>query len=154
MIALRKTGRFGWVRLGILLLCLSTAVGESRAEDFRLQAQLIWGTNDEHSPNPDFKAVDARLRKKLQMFKWQNYFEVNRHEIVAPAKKAKRIQMSTKCVVEVTNLGDSTVEMKLIGEGKQVTRQRHKFAPGESFVLASDDKNDTAWFVVFSLPKR
>ena len=39
---------------------------------------------------------------------------------------------------------------KLYGQGKMVVRKTQKIKAGELLVLAGDDKNDTAWFVVLS----
>jgi len=66
----------------------------------------------------------------------------------------KRVRMSEKCEIEVENLGDSTVEVKLFGEGKMVVRKKQALPTGELLVLAGEDKNDTAWFVVLTPGER
>jgi multidrug efflux pump subunit AcrA (membrane-fusion protein) len=62
--------------------------------------------------------------------------------------------MSAKCEVEVENQGDSQVEVKLFGEGKMVVRKRQALKAGELLVLAGDDKDNNAWFVILTLAKR
>jgi hypothetical protein len=41
--------------------------------------------------------------------------------------------------------------VKLYGKGKLTVRKTQKINRSELLVLAGDDKNDTAWFVVLSL---
>ena len=62
--------------------------------------------------------------------------------------------MSDQCEIEVQSLGNASVELKLYGQGKMVVRKTQKIKAGELLVLAGDDKNDTAWFVVLSLIER
>jgi hypothetical protein len=56
-------------------------------------------------------------------------------------------------------LDDSTLEIKLFGEGrltKTVRQSVQALEKGELAVLAGDDKDNyaDAWFVVISVPKR
>ena len=63
--------------------------GETRlqAATFKLQVQLLWGTSDDHSPDPKHKMVEADVKAKLKELplKWSNYFEVNRKDFEVPA---------------------------------------------------------------------
>src|SRR6266496_2936537 len=123
----------------------------SAPADLNLQAQLVWGTNNEKPDDPKLKDVDPRVKDKLRgVFKWKNYFEVNRKKFTVAASGAKKIRMSDLCDIEVQNLGSSSIEVKLYGNGKMVVRKTQKIRPNELLVLAGDDKNDTAWFVVMS----
>jgi hypothetical protein len=123
--------------------------------DLNLQAQLIWGTNGEKPAGKDLKDLDVATLKKLRaVFKWKNYFEVDRQTFPVALSSKKRVRMSSKCEVEVQNLGDSSVEASLYGEGKLVIRSKQVLKPGEPLVLAGEDKNDTAWFVVLTSTRR
>jgi hypothetical protein len=121
----------------------------------KLEVQLIWGSNEEKSPDPSHKSVEPATRKKLQnVFKWKHYFEVTRCSISVPDKKSSgKVRLSPKCEIEARSLGGPNIEVKLFGEGKYLVSKRHSFAAGESLVLAADDKEGTAWFVVLNLPK-
>ena len=120
-----------------------------------LRAQLVWGTNNDKPDDPKLKEVDQQVKDKLRgVFKWKNYFEVNRQSFTAIASAPKKVRMSDLCEIEVQNLGNSSVELKLYGKGKMVVRKTQKIKSGELLVLAGDDKNDTAWFVVLSLIER
>jgi hypothetical protein len=143
-----------WLLAAVLcFLCpqpLRAAVGE-----LNLQAQLIWGTDGDKPRDRSLKDVDASTKEKLKkVFKWKNYFEVDTQEFKVPLSSKKRIRMSAKCEVEVENQGDSQVEVKLFGEGKMVVRKRQALKAGELLVLAGDDKDNNAWFVILALAKR
>src|SRR5207247_7982185 len=117
----------------------SDAFADSKPEQLRIQAQLIWGTNDDKGKDSSYKEIDPKLRSKLQaVFKWRNYFEVNQQVVSVPVNKAKKINLSTKCEAEVLNKGGSLIEAKLYGDGKLRATQRHKMTTGETLTLASD----------------
>src|SRR5438876_10600963 len=127
-------------------------IPRSAPPDLNLQAQLVWGNNNDKPDDPKLKEVDPKVTDKLRgVFKWKNYFEVNRQKFAATASTPKKVKMSEECEIEVQNLGNSSVELKLYGKGKMVVRKTQKIKSGELLVLAGDDKNDTAWFVVLSL---
>src|SRR5262249_38416763 len=96
----------------------SLLAGDSKSE-LRFGVQLIWGTNEEKPQGKDLKEVDPRITEALKgIFKWKNYFEVTQKNIVVASKAVQRTKLSEKCEVEVQNLGNSSVQIKLLGEGK------------------------------------
>jgi len=134
---------------------LQPLVVKSAPADLTLQAQLVWGTNNDKPNDPKLKDVDPKVTDKLRgVFKWKNYFEVNRQKFTVTGAGPKRVKMSDHCEIEVQNLGNSSVELKLYGQGKMVVKKTQKIKAGELLVLAGDDKNDTAWFVVLTLVEK
>jgi len=128
----------------LVLLCLSAA-----AANLKLEATLIWGTNEPKSPNPKHKPVDEAIALKLQkVFKWKHYFVINQVDRSVPSRGSNRFVLSQKCTIEITELEGPKVEVKLIGEGKEVHKVIKELRQGEWFTYAGDDKNDTAWFVI------
>src|SRR3954469_10503123 len=114
MIILRRSFRLGVLRWCLLLLFGLAAV-ELRAEDLNVEAQLIWGTNADKSPNPSHKPVDQATAEKLRkVFKWKNYFLVHKENSVVPSRTTKQVKLSKKCAVEITELAGPKVEVKLI----------------------------------------
>ena len=69
-----------WQFLVLLLTFVSAQLGvASTPVDPRVQAILIWGTDEANPTGKNLKEVDAKLRDRLaNVFKWKNYFEVNR----------------------------------------------------------------------------
>ena len=149
---MKKLAAFRGIALaGVVVFCASSFVGRAGSTDLSLQAQLVWGTNKEKPDDPKLKEVDPSVAEKLRkVFKWKNYFEVNRQHFTVPVGSPKKVKMSDDCEIEVQNLGNSSIEVKLYGKGKLAVRKTQKISPGELLVLAGDDKDDTAWFVVLS----
>ncbi len=117
----------------------------------RVQAVFVWGTNENKPTGKNLKEVDAKLRERLaNIFKWQNYFEVNRQSTGVLAGKSQSVKLSEECSVEIKILPDNIAEVKLIGKGKTLVTRRHSLAKSDALVLAGDDKNNTAWFVVLN----
>ena len=140
---------------GAVLFCASSFLVRSGPADLNLQAQLVWGTNNEKPDDPKLKEVDPSVAEKLRkVFKWKNYFEVKRQNFTVAVGSPKRVKMSDDCEIEVQNLGSSSIEVKLYGKGKLAVRKTQKISPSELLVLAGDDKDDTAWFVVLSQPAK
>jgi hypothetical protein len=139
----------GIILLG--LLCACSVLVRSGSAELNLQAQLVWGTNKEKPDDPKLKEVDLSVAEKLRkVFKWKNYFEVKRQNLTVAPGTPKKIKMSDECEIEVQNLGNASIEVKLYGKGKLAVRKTQKISPNELLVLAGDDKDDTAWFLVLS----
>jgi hypothetical protein len=136
-------------RLGLLVLVAGFLCGPVCAADTCFEARLIWGTNDPETKDPDLKECDPKLVERLKkIFKWKHYHKVNAIEFCVPQGGSKRIALSEKCEISVRDLNQPMVEVKLYGEGKLVKRITQ--AAIECLVIAGDDKNDTAWFVVLT----
>jgi hypothetical protein len=133
--------------LALLGCVASTAV---QAAERKLEAQLLWGTDDAKSPDPNHKPVDGVLDKKLKSIplKYKHYFEVKRQGFTINDKEYTRVEMSKQCYIEVKDKGENRVTVKLFGEGKWVKRLDSPLPKGETMAIAGDDKNGTAWLVV------
>jgi hypothetical protein len=137
-----------WLGLGWGLL--QVAVGSVPAET-RVQAVLVWGTNESKPAGKPLKELDAKLRERLaNIFKWQNYFEVSRKTAGVTPSKPQTVKLSDDCSVDIKILPENQAEVKLIGKGKTIVTRRHSLTKPDALVLAGDDKNNTAWFVVLS----
>jgi hypothetical protein len=132
------------------LLLVVVGVTQSWAGDLKLQAHLIWGTNDKKSPDAGHKPAEPEVQKKLKSlpFKWENYFEVNRQHFVVAKNGNKRIAMSKECEVSVKNMGNSVVEVSLFGKGQRVGKITQTLPKGEMLVTGGNAPNFTGWFVV------
>lgn len=147
-----KTSRWQFL---ILLLGfgggLLQIVAASVPVETRVQAVLVWGTNETKPAGKSLKEVDVKLRERLaNIFKWQNYFEVSRQNTAVPSGKSQALKLSEECSVDIKILPESVAEVKLIGKGKTIVTRRHSLAKPDALVLAGDDKNNTAWFVVLN----
>jgi len=156
MIAIRLSK---WIKPLCLVAGLIVASGKTsmlHAADagspLKLQVQLIWGTNGAKPTGQDLKDVEQDISKRLRsVFKWRNYFEVARKQVSVNAEKPESVKLSEKCVAEIENLGDSSIKVRIIGEGQLFGTHKGSISPGELISIASEDINDTAWFVVLRL---
>ncbi|HXG47885.1 MAG TPA: hypothetical protein VNO52_09690 [Methylomirabilota bacterium] len=131
------------------LLTMACAPVATRAEDLKLEARLIWGTNDDTPPPQECKKLDDETAKKLtNVFKWKHYYQISKVLTNVPSRGTARIQMSKVCEIEITELQGAKVEVSLFGKGKKVNKTVENFSKGSFFTLGGDDKNDTAWFVL------
>ena len=125
---------------------------EFRAEPAvcQLEIHLVWGTNDDRSPDPKHKPVDTEVKDKLKELplKWSNYFEVTRKSVEVSATGATRVTLSEKCELEVRSLAGSKVEVTLFGKGKETLKRSQALPKGEMLVLGGNAPNSTAWLVV------
>jgi hypothetical protein len=139
----------GAARAGVIALLVLASVRAASAADIKLEAKLIWATNDQNSPDPKHKRVAPELAKWLEKhYAWKHYFLVEKKESVIAEGITGKFVMSDKCTVEVKNLGKNVVGANLIGEGKSYSKITLGLPAGESLGLAGDSRNDTAWFVV------
>jgi hypothetical protein len=138
-------------RYFLVFLFLTGSVFETLAAELKVEAKLIWATNDDKSPDPKHTPVDPAMAEKLRkVFKWKNYFVVNRMAKVIPSRGSNRFELSKKCTIDITELEGPRVEVKLIGEGKPVHKIVKQLSKGESFIYSGDDKNESAWFVIIT----
>lgn len=140
----------GLLRAAAFVLLLAVAASAARADEPKLEAQLIWGANTATSPDPKHKPAEADVAKKLKSlpFKWSNYFEVNRKQFNITQTEAKRVAMSADCEISVRRVDKDVLELVLFGKGKQVSKIKQALPKKEMLVLAGDAPDFTAWFVV------
>jgi hypothetical protein len=132
----------------LLLVCVTALVAS--AGELKLEAQLIWGTTNSVSPNPNHKPAQKDVEQKLkqQPFKWKHYFEVNRVTLAVPDGGQKSVPVSKSCSIQVKNLGKQKVEVTLMGKGKEAGKITQALPKGELLVVGGNAENATAWFVV------
>lgn len=142
-----STGRVA----GVLFLCLFIATSARAAQgDLKLEAQLIWGTNDSPAKGRTNQVVQPGLEKKLKRLplKWEHYYVVSTQSFLAPENETARVAMSAHCNIAVKNLGNSRVELSLTGKGKPVGKITQSLDKGQTLVTGGNADNLTGWFIV------
>ncbi len=137
------------------LLLGTTVTARADAGDMKLEAQLIWATNDKEDPNPKHKPVAPDIQAKLEKLplKWVNYFEVNKLSLDVPKGETRKAKLSDKCEVEIKNLDGTKVEVALLGNGDPVWKRIQMLPKGEILVLGGNAPNATAWLVALKRGK-
>lgn len=148
MILMRFFSRRCWLLFLALVFSL-VSVG-ARAEEIKLEAKLIWASNEPKSPKPEHKPADeatvAKLRKPFPQWK---YFFVETNVVqVVPSRGSNKFTLSKACTLEITELEGPRVEVKLIGNGKPVHKTIKEISKGGWFVYTGDDKHESAWIVI------
>ena len=139
--------------LGLAFLSLLLwPLGVRASDDLTLTAQLIWGSNDQKPKDSKIKEVDSKLNDALHsVFKWKTYYEVGKTNIPIKLNETKRVRLSDKCEVEISNQGKCKVEVKLFGKGTLAVSKKQTLGK-DPMVLAGPDKDDSAWFVIITNP--
>jgi len=148
MILTRFSSRRGRL-ISLALVFLLAAVG-AHAEEIKLEAKLIWASNEPTSPKKEHKLVDEATAEKLRKIRpqWQYFFvETNVVQIV-PSRGSNKFTLSKECTLEITELEGPRVEVKLIGNGKPVHKTIKEIKKGSWFVYTGDDKHESAWIVI------
>ncbi len=116
----------------------------------KLEAILVWGTNDPAPDDPSLKPLDPRTARKLGKlpFKWKSYYEVKRVPFEVEPGKRKRVTLSEECQIVVRTVEGDTVELALHGKGKLVGKVTQSLPKGQDLVTGGDAENLSAWFVV------
>jgi len=145
--SLMLTTRSVWLASFVLVTVVGTA--RVQAEDLKVEARLIWGTNDAKSGNKKHKPIDGPTAEKLrEVFKWKNYFVETTHNVTVMSRQSKTLEMSADCKIEIRELPSEPIEVKLIGKGKLVNKTTKPLRKGELFIIGGDDENKCAWFVL------
>ena len=135
--------------ISLALVFLLAAVG-AHAEEIKLEAKLIWASNEPTSPKKEHEPVDKATAEKLRKIRPQwNYFFVEKKVVkTVPSRGSNRFELSKECTLEITELEGPRVEVKLIGNGKPVHKTIKEIKKGSWFVYTGDDKHESAWMVI------
>ena len=122
--------------LAFALVCLLSNVAFAQSSDFKLEAQLIWGTNDPKSPDPQHKPVQEEVKKRLAQLplKFTNYFTVDKKAFALPQGGLQKVELG-KCRLDVKKAADQNqVEVSLYGKGEKVVKRTQPLPKGEMLV--------------------
>jgi hypothetical protein len=121
-----------------------------QAGDMQLEALLIWGTNEQNSPDPKHKPVSSALKAQLRQLplKWTNYFEVKSIKFSVPLSGANKVPLSEKCSIEVKNHGHEKIEVAVFGKGKQVATRNQDLPKHGTLILGGDSPGTNCWLAV------
>lgn len=151
-----NTRRFLLAVFGFSTLWMATHASRAAesAEATPMIAELLWGTDADKPAGKDFKPVAPEIERKLRkIFKWKNYFIIERKPFEVSTAKPAKVEMSKDCRLELTALSDGEFEIQLFGKGKLVVKKKQRIQPGETVLLGGDDKNDESWWVVVTTHK-
>jgi hypothetical protein len=131
----------------LLLLLALRLPARADGDGITFYLQLIRGTADDQPPSPEAKPVGSELTRRLQMFKWKNYWEISRSAVLIEPGGRNRQRMSPRHEVEISLVPAHQMTISIYTDGK-LTRRRTQ--PLDTpFCIAGGDKEETqAWFIV------
>ena len=147
--------------LGCFVVWLALPLSAS-ASELKIQAQLAWGTDDSKPPGKELKELDPKLREKFRHLRWKNYFVVEAKTASVAGKAPQRLKLSEKCSVEVREVADANLEIRILGvkgDGQPAVIKTEycpiaKLKAGHIVAFAGDTKEkwDDAWVVIVTAP--
>ena len=149
-----KNFSFAAVRLCLAMVSLAVVFStEAAPAEVPLKGEvlLVWGTDAPQSPDPTHIPVDPELAKKLSKspYRWKYYFQVKQQLVEIPVGETKKnVSMSKHCALDIKNLGNNRVEVKLYGEGKLVSTNKEPWMDNWPLIFAGASVDETAWLVV------
>jgi hypothetical protein len=130
----------------VLLVLPCLAVGADKTE-FKFDLQLIRGTDGDQPPVANAKLAGPELSRRLQMFKWKNYWEINHRAVTVGAGGKARQRMTAEREVEIALDAPHEMTVSIYTNGK-LTRRRTQ-SLDTPYYIAGGDKDDTqSWFIV------
>jgi len=132
-----------------VLLMAGSSLCAAAAADLKYQIVLAWATDDPKPPaGKDYKPLEPDLRRQVKALKWKHFFEVRRIDFSLQPNASKKVAISDKCELDIKDLGNSMVEVVVIGKGKEVAKVKQKLPKGEILVPGGDSPNETAWLAI------
>lgn len=142
----------GWLTAGTVVA----------AEELKIKARLVWGTDAAKPEGEKFTELDPKIRDKfLRQLRWKNYFVVKEMDSAVSAREAHTLKLSKKCEIAVKEVAGGNLEVRVFtvgpeGKAKPVdTRLQSidKLRKGHVLVYGGDSKDnwDDAWLVVVTV---
>jgi hypothetical protein len=130
----------------ILLALPLLAVGaEKTARTFDLQ--LIRGTDGDQPPAAEAKLAGPELSRRLQMFKWKNYWEINRRTVLLGTGGKTRQRMTADREIEIILDTPKEMTVSIYTNGK-LTRRRTQSLDIPYYIAGGDRDATQSWFIV------
>jgi hypothetical protein len=135
----------------ILLVVPCLALGADKSA-VTLYLQLIRGTDGDQPPVADARLAGPELARRLQMFKWKNYWEINRRTVMLGAGEKTRQRMSTEREVEIALTASREMTVCIYTNGK-LTRRRTQSLDTPYYIAGGDKDTTQSWFIVLRRDK-
>ncbi len=129
-----------------LLAGAQFAAGASE-ESITFYLQLVQGTDADTPPATGATLVGSRLGRRLQMFRWRNYWEVKRQTVQLKAGATARRHMTHQRDVEIALTSTTNMSVCIYVDGKLA---RKRVQPVDTAFYIAGGQNDAAqpWFIV------
>jgi hypothetical protein len=116
--------------------------------------QLVVGTNREKPPEgAKWNKIGPSLQRELSpVFRWSNYWEVNRQKAEVAPRSVSRLRLNEARELEIRISPDGQVELQLFRDGK-VVRKMKDIVSNRRLIMGGDRNKEEAWFVIIRQDK-
>src|SRR5262249_15600265 len=131
-----------------LLLTLIAGASAAQGSGLTFYLQLVRG-NDQNQPPTDYaKPIGPILNRKLRaVFKWKNYWELNRNCIAIKQGERIRKRLSNEHEVEIELPEPDKLTIRVFLNGR-LSRTRTQPVHDAFCVTGGNEGNDQSWFIV------
>lgn len=132
----------------LVALVVDPARSDQEGSSVTYYVQLIHGTNDPKAQNPGWKAVGPKLSQVFPpVFKWKEYWEVKREEVVVVGGKVSKIKITSDRALEIELTQDGQTELRLY-RGGELKRKMRTSGGSRMSILGGDTATKDGWFIV------
>jgi hypothetical protein len=133
--------------LPLLLLAFPCLAPGAEKAGVTFYLQLVRGTDDNKPPALEAQQAGPELTRRLRMFKWKNYWVVNRRTVVLSAGGKRRQRMSAQREVEIALTAPSEMTVCIFADGK-LTQRRTQAVDTPFYIEGGDNDPAQSWFIV------
>lgn len=131
----------------LLIGSAGLSVTATQEQPVTFYVQLIRGTDAATPPSPEARPVGPALDQRLRIFKWRNYWEIDRRTVVVKPGGRNRQRLTPQREVEIALTSPRSMTVSLYNQGK-LSRQRKQSANTAFFIAGGDRDNSESWFIV------
>ncbi len=135
-------------RIALFMVLAFPMLGRAAdSPDATFYVQLIRGKADAKPPSDDAKPAGLEVSRRLQMFKWNNYWEISRKTVGVKAGGKNRQRMSPQREVEISLSTPEEMTISIYADGKK-TRSRKQKVTTPFYIAGGDKDGNQSWFIV------
>jgi len=131
----------------LILLALPLFAAGADKSGATFYVQLIRGTDDDKPPATEARLAGSEVSRRLQMFKWKNYWEMARRTVVLMDGGKNRQRMSSDREVEIALSAPREMTVCIYVNGK-LTRRRKQALETPFYIAGGDRDAAQSWFIV------
>lgn len=131
----------------LLLLALPFLAAGADKTGITFYLQLIRGTAGDKPPAADATPAGPQVSRRLEMFKWKNYWEMARRTVVLPEGGKIRQRMSREREVEIDLTSPNEMTVCIYANGN-LTRRRRQSLDTPFYIAGGDKDASQSWFIV------
>jgi hypothetical protein len=131
----------------LLLLALPYWAPGAEKVEVTFYLQLIRGTDDDKPPALEAKLAGPEVTRRLQMFRWKKYWEINRRTVVVGTGGKSRQRMSAQREVEIALTAAHEMTVCIYADGK-LTRRRTQSVDTPFYIVGGNNEAAEPWFIV------